>query len=175
MRGLKRLRSTRVISAGHAFIQSLRRGHYELAWTTSTPDTGSPRPLPSSLSPSEPDVSSVERVLPPANATTPGDLTSYTTTRSARSTRLSHPLSSAPSMRRRQHDLRRPDVHTSLSWSMPRTGESSRGTPQIGPQDVVCVCERLVEVPVLHEDRRFYLTRQLHARPLSIWLIVPTN
>jgi transposase, IS6 family len=30
MRGLKRLRSTRVISTGHAFIQNLRRGHYEL-------------------------------------------------------------------------------------------------------------------------------------------------
>ena len=30
MRGLKRLRSTRVICAGHAFIQNLRRGHYEL-------------------------------------------------------------------------------------------------------------------------------------------------
>jgi len=30
MRGLKRLRSTRVVSAGHAFIQNLRRGHYEL-------------------------------------------------------------------------------------------------------------------------------------------------
>ncbi len=30
MRGLKRLRSARVISAGHAFIQNLRRGHYEL-------------------------------------------------------------------------------------------------------------------------------------------------
>ena len=30
MRGLKRLRSVRVISAGHAFIQNLRRGHYEL-------------------------------------------------------------------------------------------------------------------------------------------------
>jgi len=29
MRGLKRLGSTRVISAGHAFIQNLRRGHYE--------------------------------------------------------------------------------------------------------------------------------------------------
>jgi transposase-like protein len=27
MRGLKRLRSARVISAGHAFIQNLRRGH----------------------------------------------------------------------------------------------------------------------------------------------------
>jgi transposase, IS6 family len=31
MRGLKQLRSTRVISAGHAFIQNIRRGHYELA------------------------------------------------------------------------------------------------------------------------------------------------
>jgi transposase, IS6 family len=31
MRGLKRLRSARVISVGHAFIQNLRRGHYELA------------------------------------------------------------------------------------------------------------------------------------------------
>ncbi len=30
MRGLKRLRSTRVISAGHAFVQNLRRGHYQL-------------------------------------------------------------------------------------------------------------------------------------------------
>ncbi len=30
MRGLKRLRSTQVISAGHAFVQNLRRGHYEL-------------------------------------------------------------------------------------------------------------------------------------------------
>jgi transposase, IS6 family len=31
MRGLKRLRSAAVIAAGHAFIQNLRRGHYELA------------------------------------------------------------------------------------------------------------------------------------------------
>ncbi len=30
MRGFKQLRCTRVISAGHAFIQSIRRGHYEL-------------------------------------------------------------------------------------------------------------------------------------------------
>lgn len=30
MRGLKRLPSVRVISAGHAFVQNLRRGHYEL-------------------------------------------------------------------------------------------------------------------------------------------------
>lgn len=31
MRGLKRLRSAQVISAGHAFVQNLSRGHYELA------------------------------------------------------------------------------------------------------------------------------------------------
>ena len=31
MRGLKRLRSAARIAAGHAFIQNLRRGHYELA------------------------------------------------------------------------------------------------------------------------------------------------
>ncbi len=30
MRGLKLLRSAQVISAGHAFVQNLRRGHYEL-------------------------------------------------------------------------------------------------------------------------------------------------
>jgi transposase, IS6 family len=30
MRGLKRFRSAQVISAGHAFVQNLRRGHYEL-------------------------------------------------------------------------------------------------------------------------------------------------
>jgi transposase, IS6 family len=30
MGGLKRLRPTQVISADHAFVQSLRRGHYEL-------------------------------------------------------------------------------------------------------------------------------------------------
>ena len=30
MRGLQRLQSVRVISAGHAFVQNLRRDHYEL-------------------------------------------------------------------------------------------------------------------------------------------------
>jgi transposase, IS6 family len=32
MRGLTTLRSVRVISTGHAFVQNLRRGHYELAF-----------------------------------------------------------------------------------------------------------------------------------------------
>jgi IS6 family transposase len=40
MRGLKRHRSARIISAGHAFVQNLRRGHYELA-TDIPPATGS--------------------------------------------------------------------------------------------------------------------------------------
>jgi transposase, IS6 family len=31
MRGLKRHRSARVLAAGHAFVQNLRCGHYELA------------------------------------------------------------------------------------------------------------------------------------------------
>ncbi len=31
MRGLKQIRSARTIAAGHAFVQNLRRGHYELA------------------------------------------------------------------------------------------------------------------------------------------------
>ena len=30
MRGLKRIRSAVTIAAGHAFVQNLRRGHYEL-------------------------------------------------------------------------------------------------------------------------------------------------
>jgi transposase, IS6 family len=30
MRGLKQLRCARVITSGHAFIQTIRRGHYEL-------------------------------------------------------------------------------------------------------------------------------------------------
>ena len=30
MRGLKRTRTARVIIAGHAFMQNLRRSHYEL-------------------------------------------------------------------------------------------------------------------------------------------------
>jgi DDE domain len=54
MRGLKRLRSARVISSGHAFIQNLRRGHYELA-VDSTRAIGSPPPSPNSPTPSDHD------------------------------------------------------------------------------------------------------------------------
>jgi IS6 family transposase len=35
MRGLKRQRSARTLAAGHAFVQNLRRGHYDIA---DTPD-----------------------------------------------------------------------------------------------------------------------------------------
>jgi IS6 family transposase len=31
MRGLKRHRSARTLAAGHAFLQNLRRGHYDIA------------------------------------------------------------------------------------------------------------------------------------------------
>ena len=34
MRGLKRLRSAQTISAGHALVQNIRRGHYELGTDT---------------------------------------------------------------------------------------------------------------------------------------------
>jgi IS6 family transposase len=30
MRGLKTVRSLRTVAAGHAFVQNLRRGHYEI-------------------------------------------------------------------------------------------------------------------------------------------------
>jgi hypothetical protein len=37
MRGLKRHRSAGILAAGHAFVQNLRRGHYDIATeTTST-------------------------------------------------------------------------------------------------------------------------------------------
>jgi IS6 family transposase len=37
MRGLKRHSSARILAAGHAFVQNLRRGHYDIA--TETPGT----------------------------------------------------------------------------------------------------------------------------------------
>jgi IS6 family transposase len=37
MRELKRHRSVQVLAAGHAFVQNLRRGHYDIA--TDTPDS----------------------------------------------------------------------------------------------------------------------------------------
>jgi transposase, IS6 family len=37
MRGLARFRSAEVVAGGHAFVQNLRRGHYELAADASPP------------------------------------------------------------------------------------------------------------------------------------------
>jgi IS6 family transposase len=34
MRGLKRHRSARILAAGHAFVQNLRRGYYDIATET---------------------------------------------------------------------------------------------------------------------------------------------
>jgi len=39
MRGLKRDRSLRIVTAGNAFVQNLRRGHYELAVDLPPQDT----------------------------------------------------------------------------------------------------------------------------------------
>ena len=38
MRGLKRFRSGQTLAAGHAFVQNLRRGHYEIATDEPTHD-----------------------------------------------------------------------------------------------------------------------------------------
>jgi transposase-like protein len=53
MRGLKRYRSARILAAGHAFVQNLRRGHYEIA-TETRALTGSASPSTTPPSPSEP-------------------------------------------------------------------------------------------------------------------------
>jgi hypothetical protein len=54
---LKRLPSARVISAGHAFVQNLRRSHYELG-VESTRSIGSRRSSPNSRVPSDPSPTS---------------------------------------------------------------------------------------------------------------------
>jgi transposase-like protein len=52
MRGLKRIRSAQVVCSGHAFVQNLRRGHYELT-SISSPAAGSRRASLNSLVSSE--------------------------------------------------------------------------------------------------------------------------
>ena len=52
MRGLKRHQSARIVAAGHALVQNIRCGHYELA-TDISDDTGSGWPSTSSRPPSE--------------------------------------------------------------------------------------------------------------------------
>jgi hypothetical protein len=39
MRGLKRHRSARILAAGHAFVQNLRRGHDDIATEVPSHDT----------------------------------------------------------------------------------------------------------------------------------------
>ncbi len=51
MRGVKRQRSTRVVVAGHAFVQNLRRGHYQLG-VDEPPNCRVPPPSPNSPAPS---------------------------------------------------------------------------------------------------------------------------
>jgi IS6 family transposase len=63
MRGLKRLRSAARIAAGHAFVQNLRRGHYELA-TEVRHSCASRRHSPNSHSPSDPGTSRPELAHP---------------------------------------------------------------------------------------------------------------
>ena len=70
MRGLKRLRCAQVVCSGHAFIQNLRRGHYELGDETS-PAAGSRRSSPNSHSQSEPGLRGVEPALPSATQQRP--------------------------------------------------------------------------------------------------------
>jgi IS6 family transposase len=53
MRGLKRHRAARILTAGHAFVQNLRRGHYDIA-TGVPPATGSASPSTTSQRPSDP-------------------------------------------------------------------------------------------------------------------------
>ncbi len=38
MRGVKTVRSLRIVAAGHAFVQNLRRGHYEITIDLPTHD-----------------------------------------------------------------------------------------------------------------------------------------
>jgi transposase, IS6 family len=52
MRGLKRRRSARILAAGQAFVQSLRRGHYDIATDAPGP-TGSASPSTTLPSPSD--------------------------------------------------------------------------------------------------------------------------
>jgi IS6 family transposase len=45
MRGIKTMTGLRILAAGHAFVQNLRRGHYEIA-TDQTPKPSTRRGIP---------------------------------------------------------------------------------------------------------------------------------
>jgi len=51
MRGLRTDRTAAVVIAGHAFMQNLRRGHYELGLDIPRRPCGSPPPSPNSPKP----------------------------------------------------------------------------------------------------------------------------
>jgi DNA-binding CsgD family transcriptional regulator len=83
MRGLKRLASARTLSAGHAFVQNLRRGHY--AMTDDLPvRIGSASPSMNSRSPSDHGHASTSSAAPgirprnSARVTTSGALAELT-------------------------------------------------------------------------------------------------
>jgi hypothetical protein len=67
MRGLKQLRCTQVITAGHAFIQNIRRGHYELG-AEETVNYGSWLPSTSSSWRSDQPRSTISHAPTPHNA-----------------------------------------------------------------------------------------------------------
>jgi transposase, IS6 family len=70
MRGLKQLRSVEVISAGHAFVQNLRRGHYELG-VDANPQHRLPTAFTNSLLPSDQGIHPGSVCPHSANATPP--------------------------------------------------------------------------------------------------------
>ena len=77
MRGLKRRRSARRLAAGRAFVQNLRRGHYEIATDIPVPATGHAQPSTSSRWPSDRPViliSALCHAHRSANATLPPGL-----------------------------------------------------------------------------------------------------
>ncbi len=71
MRGLKRDRTTNVVIAGHAFIQNLRRGHYELGVTLGSRTSVSPPHSTNSPSRSEQGASARPGARRSVNATAP--------------------------------------------------------------------------------------------------------
>jgi transposase-like protein len=73
MRGLKRLRSARVISVGHAFVQNIRPDITNSAWN-STHSSGSRRPSPNSPSPSDRDTTPISHTRSPSTQQSPSAL-----------------------------------------------------------------------------------------------------
>jgi hypothetical protein len=92
MRGLKRLRSARVISAGHAFVQTSAAATTNSAWN-STHSSGSRRPSPNSPSPSDRGTTPISRTRSPS---TQQSRTPSRTTRPAGTAGYAPPPEEAP-------------------------------------------------------------------------------